>query len=371
MNSTVRGNTISAGQLCAVLLVCRFFTLMTYVPLAAREQSMFSAMMALAACAVAQGIMLIPLIALYTRRSRQNNDANPPQIAKQKNRTVGIILAIAYFLFFTFSAGRGAAAFSVFISEFFSANGSIVLYVAAGVTIAAACVCAAGSAEALSRSASVVLFVFLLTAAVTVIFTLPHADISRLECSFSTSELRKAMFADLERSGEVVAAGFAIKYLNDKKDGTRRGLYSFLAIRLVVLEVVFASMAWVMGALIKETDYPMLMLGSFISSVNRFDAVYMLVWSITAVIRTALFVFFASDCIVTVFPRLRNKGWLRLLVCAAVSAAAAAAVIAGGMISAPVHAVLSAGAVALLGFFVPLALLVCDGRRLTVKEGAL
>ena len=347
---------ISFGQLMALLLICRFFTLMTYVPLISEGYGLTVQMAGTAASVLIQAAAGFILVAL----NRRHPCRNITEIAFIQSRTCGIILSCAYFIFFVLSASNGLLHFQRFVTEIFLPHSSGIII--ALLIAAAAAYCAALGIEGLARGCAVILFVFLAAAALLMAVSLPNGKL--INFAFDASEaafsLPEAISADLSRSGEIVLAGFAMKYIGGRSEEANKGIFGYLAVKLAVLELVFGVMAVVLGDFMLMLRYPLLTLGSYTGLIQRFDAFYMIVWTLSSVVSCAVYILFAADILTGAIPKLREKGCAAYISGAAVFAAALPYVIMRLSKADEYRLILSQAGVLTAGLFVPLILLAAE-----------
>lgn len=347
---------ISFGQLMSLLLICRFFTLMTYVPLISEGYGLTEQMAGTAASVLIQvgiGFVLIFLNKRYACMSIT-------EIASAQSRTAGVIFGAVYFVFFIINSANGVLHFQDFVSEIFlpHSSGAVIAFLIA----AAAAYCASLGIEGLARGCSVIFFVFCAAAALLIGLSLQNAEL--INFSFDPScaaySLPAAISADLSRSGEIVLAGFAIKYIGKRNEDANRGIFGYLALKLALLELVFGVMVIVLGDFLHVLRYPLLTLGSYTGLIQRLDAFYMIVWTLSAAASCAVYIFFAADILTGLIPKLRHGTYI----CGAVVFLAALPyIITNSDSSAAYRAAVSQAGVLITGLFIPLILLVCKDKE--------
>jgi hypothetical protein len=94
--------------------------------------------------------------------------------------------------------------------------------------------------------------------------------------------------------------------LGDVKGSKRGAVLSYLAVKLVLLEVMIGFVTLVLGEFGSSTDTPFFYLSCFSNSsvVERYDAGFMSVWTALAVIRLAAVLHCFSRCLRLIFRKM-------------------------------------------------------------------
>lgn len=287
---------IGWGQLLLLLLMCRVFTLMTFVPFARDGDGLSLRLAAAAVSAGVQAVLLIPAVLL--KRS-------VTETLLEKNRVCGIIAAALYLLFFLFYTANCLLHFQDFLNARFFPNADSTVWI--GVLLLICVYCACLGTEALGRSAVLLFWIFAAALIAMAVTSANEADAANLYFEkFPAANLFSAVLDDLARSGEICAAAFLAGRVRDR---LRCGVYGFLASKLALIEAVLLMIAAVLGDFAALTDYPFLALGTFGGAefIQRGDALYLIVWTITAVINIALFLHISAELLGEVFPKLKFR----------------------------------------------------------------
>lgn len=287
---------ISWGQLLLLLFMCRVFTLMTFVPFARDGDGLALRLTAAAVSIAVQAALLIPAVIL--KRSAT-------ETLLEKNKPCGIIAAALYLLFFLFYTVNSLLHFQSFLSSRFFPAADSTLWI--GVILIICVYCACMGTEALGRSAALLFWIF--AAALAAMAFSSARDIDTANLYFEKvppDSLFPAVIDDLSRNGEICAAAFLAGRVSKK---LRCGVYGLLASKLLLTEAVILMVAAVLGDFASLTDYPFLALGTFGGKnfIQRGDALYLIVWTITAVINIALFLHISAELFGEVFPKLKYR----------------------------------------------------------------
>ncbi len=342
---------IGWGQLLLLLFMCRVFTLMTFVPFAHDGEGLSLRLTAAAVSAAVQAVLLIPAVLL---------GRSVTETVLEKNKVCGIIAAALYLLFFLFYTVNSLLHFQDFLSDRFFPTADSTLWI--GILLVICVYCACLGTEALGRSAVLLFWIFVAALVLMAVSSAGEADASNLYFeNFSAGGLFSAVLNDLSRNGEICAVAFLAGRVREK---LRCGVYGLLTSKLLLTEVVALLIAAVLGDFAALTDYPFLALGTFGTSgggfIQRGDALYLIVWTITAVINIALFLHISAELIGEVFPKLK----FRTSIAAALTFGILLLFTIGGLRFAGVYDLLCSGwAVILLAGIIPLAAFVISKRK--------
>lgn len=285
---------IGWGQLLLLFFMCRTFTLMTFVPFSQGDLSL--QLTASAISAAIQAIILIPVVFLKSSATG---------VLMKRSHLLGTTAAILYLLFFLLYAVNGLLHFQKFLSERFFPTADSTLWI--GVILIVCVYCGYLGIEALGRSSVIVFLLFALAVAAMLFSSKGNFDASNLYLSsVSPSSLFSAVLDDLSRNGEIVALAFIAKHVKEK---IRCGIYGLLAAKLFLAEITALMVCAVLGDFAALTDYPFLSLGTFGGArfIQRSDSLYLIVWTITAVISIALFLHLSAGLMEEVFPKMKFR----------------------------------------------------------------
>ena len=285
---------IGWGQFLLLLFMCRAFALMTFTPLYSAGGGLSLQMTASAVSAVVQAVLLIPTVMLKKSATGA---------ALEKNKAFGIFAAVLYLLFFLFYTAGSLLHFQNFLQARFFSTSDSRLWIAALLVVCVYCACR--GIEALGRSG--VLLFWLFIAALIIMCISSAQDFELDNIGFGTDISRglfSAVMDDLARSGEICAAAFLAGHVREK---LRCGVYGLLASKLLLIEAVTLLITAVLGDFAVLADYPFLSVGTFGGTrfIQRGDALYLIVWTVAAVINISLFIRISGGLIEEVFPKFR------------------------------------------------------------------
>ncbi len=288
---------ISWGQMLIVLLICRIFTLMTYVPLISDGYNFQIQLVAAIISTIIQAIIIIPLV-LFNKVSP--NESVTSAIIN-KNKILGYCAGILYLIFFMTYAVSALLHFMRFLNDRFfpETDHALMLFI----LIAVCAYCAYCGIEGLSRSSFIVLIFFIIMLIVMAVSSAQSFDTVNFY-SYDNKGLFAAVTEDLARNSEIVAAAFLIKNV---KNRCKCSLYGLLAAKLILSEIITALIIGVLGDFSKYTDYPFMTIGSYSGAgfFQRNDAIYLILWTVTAVISIALFIALSGELLKEFFPEIK------------------------------------------------------------------
>ena len=345
---------ISWGQLLLLLFMCRVFTLMTFVPLAAEGEGLSLQLTAAAISSAIQAVILIPSVLLKDSAA---------DVLHKKSKLLGWIATSLYLHFFLAYTVNGLLHFQSFLSSRFFPAADSVIWLAVILAVCVYCGCA--GIEALGRSAVLLFWIFAAAVAAMIFSSVKNFDSANLYLeTFKPKNLFSAVMEDLARNGEIVAVAFLGKHVREK---LRCGVYSLLAAKLILAEFVTLMITAVLGGFASLTDYPFLTLGTFGGArfIQRSDSLYLIVWTITAVISIALFLHIASGLIGEALPKLKFRTSVAAVI---VFIAAAAVTVSGAEFSGYFRLICSGASVTVLTGVLPLIALIISKRKVAEKK---
>ena len=195
--------------------------------------------------------------------------------------------------------------FQNFLNARFFPSAESSLWIGALLIVCVYCGCL--GIEALGRSAVLLFWLFAVSLIVMGISSAKDFDVTNLSFSMRySSDLFSAVMDDLARNGEICAAAFLAKHVEKK---LRCGIYGLLAAKLAAVFVVSVLIAAVLGDFASLTDYPFLSVGTFGGTgfIQRGDSLYLIVWTVTAVINIALFLHITGGLIGEIFPKVKFR----------------------------------------------------------------
>jgi hypothetical protein len=282
-------NTLSPLQLAVILLCARCFSMMTYFPFFKSNAVVF--MLAIAASTALQGIVLIPAALLCTRHK-----TGLCEFALRKSRVLGRLVTGAFLLYFVWDIFITTGTFAYFMDSYFSNQ----------IARLPAVICAGGAAlylggmgsSVLGKCAGIMFCIFAFFAGVLILSAITYPDFTNFH--LAQRDIPNALGGDISaefiRNRELVMLVFL---LGDVKGSKPKSVISYLAIKLAILEVLLGFITLVLGGFALETDTPFFYLSCLSNSsvVERYDAGFMSVWTVLAVVRLAAVFHCCGRCV--------------------------------------------------------------------------
>ncbi len=349
---------ISPFQLIALLLLCRLFITMTYSP-ADAEKPLLTIAGGLIALLIQAAIIAAP-IAVSGRQGNENVITAGFGAAKP----VGLFLALLYGAFLIWTAARTLGDFSAFITfafPVFTAKKTIVFFLAA----TALYICTLGP-EPIARTAVIALALFAVMLTAVLLGTSGNIDIHNLSASSHDpwgDTLRSGIFS-IGRDSELVLLCIMLPALRKSRGKT---LYSFIGIKYLLVAACVFLFSAILGEFAQSVQLPFFHLSSYSDTavIARFDALFLIVWTFCAVIKSAVYFWAAGACLGYIIPKSRPVYTQSAAAALALTAAAFSAT-AGPQ--SPQRSLAASAAVAILGGIIPVVvMLICPKKQ---KEAA-
>lgn len=281
-----------------LLLICRIFDLMTFVPLVSEGYSFAEQAAAAVISTAIQAVLVIPLIIFEHRCPEKTVTA----VIAEKSVFAGKTASALYFVFFFISSLSSTVSFMRFLeSRFFSEAGSFFMPF---IFIAVCVYCAYCGIEGIARSSIFVLVFFTLIMALMTASSIGNFSTINFYGSVNGDSLADAVISDLARNSFITAAAFLIK---NTDRSCRRGLYGLLGTKLIITELVMLMITGILGGYAQLTDYPFMEVGSYSEArlFQRNDSLYLIVWTLAAVVTVSLFIRITAGLAQEVFPKMK------------------------------------------------------------------
>ena len=280
---------LSPLQLAALMLCARCFSMMTYFPYSGSNTLIFMA--AVVISAALQWLILLPASVICTKSGK-----GICGLAYARSRAAGIIVTLAFLLYFVWDVFITSGTFGYFMDNYFSNQISRVpaLICAVG---AAVYLGSLGSAP-LGRCGGIIFCVFAFFTSIMLLSTVQQPDTANFHLAQRDipKTLSGDISAELVRSRELVMTAFL---LGDVKGSKQKAVLSYLGVKLAILEILLGSAALVLGEFAGATDMPFFYLSCLSNSsvIERYDAGFMSVWTALGVVRLAAGLHCIGRCI--------------------------------------------------------------------------
>lgn len=290
---------ISKWQLVFILLLCRIFSLMTYVPAFAKTGGISLRLEAASIAVLIQALLIIPVIVIEKRFP----DKTVTEIIFEKNKIAGFAAAALYLIFFIALCAGHAINYINFVSGSFL-GGARLLPLALLLIVSA--YCAYCGIEGLARSSVLMMIPFIIMIAVMAFNAKDSFDLNNFYAEKSMSGLFRAVLDELERNSEIVALAFLMK---NARNSFRCSAYWLLAAKLLTAATVLSLITAVLGDYADLAEYPLFAVGSSTQPglFRQNDALYLIIWTVSAVISIALFLSVIAGISEEIIPEIKVK----------------------------------------------------------------
>lgn len=288
---------ISSMQLIALLLCSKLFYIMTYVP----DNGQNGAAFIISSIIVTgiQCIMIIPAVAFY----KKNNGEGVFTFADSKSRTLGVCVSLIYLIASLFAICTTMGNLTFFLQFCFSdtyAPWAVIVILCASSFY----ICQMGISS-LARTAGIVVVVTLI--GLTLVLTgFNHYDTFsglNLAVEDPMSKILSPIPRTISNSHEIAAFVILLSALRNKPAKT---IYGYLSVKVVITIIAVLTVVLVLGDFAAISKLPFFSLSAFSQTkiIEHYEAFFMLIWTLCAIIKAALFAVCAQTCMKQIFPKL-------------------------------------------------------------------
>lgn len=343
---TKEKNKLTPAALICILLCARSFSTLTFFP---ADTGGAAYLIALTISTLLQGLLLIPAVKLISLTK-----SSPLTLAADRSGNFGKAVTLAFLLYFIYEAFYDIGSLTYFTDYFFSVNmpRSVVLICLTLTAVLAARL----DISVIGRTAQLAFFGVVVMLAVIAAGAAEDMDITRFDLALPdpAGTVGRAVLSETDRCECLVLFTFLAGQTNGVPAVTAR---RFLTAKAVVIAVIFGLVTAVTGSFALDSKLPVFTLAA--SSENliteRSDAIFLLVWVFTGLVKLSNLLYCAAVCIRQLRPQTSELG--SALAAAAVPAAAAAPLLAGYGWENVVYSEHSLTPIILLAFVVPCILL--------------
>jgi spore germination protein KB len=207
-------------------------------------------------------------------------------------------------MFFVFEILDSLLSFQIFLGDRFFETANPYLWM--GIFLIICVYCAVAGIEGIARSSLAVFVILVLMIITMAITSIRDFDWVNVYSDTTANALPGAIIDELAKNGEIVALAFLCKYI-PKHLG--RTVFGLLFGKVIITLAVLLLIQGVLGDFAMMTDYPFLAVGAYsgVNFLQRADAAYLVVWTMTAVIKTALYLNICAGLLEELFPKMRGK----------------------------------------------------------------
>ncbi|MBE6837066.1 MAG: hypothetical protein E7509_03600 [Ruminococcus sp.] len=282
---------ISPIQLITLLFVTRAFLTTTYGVSQYKLNVVLSLLSAMVAIAL-QLLLIIPPLVLTTNHP----DKGFMRVVFERSKTAGTIVSVVYSAFFFFETVRLLGIFSYFLkNQFLDYLPAPVLIIALSGVGLYGVKC---GIQGLARTAGVAVFLFVAMFFVIIFSVTGQMDIFNIQIATPAPQnTAKAFFGDImlktAGSDELVALVFFLPHVRKNK---AKATFSYMGIKLFVTETMILYSALILGDYATGLSQPFYTLSTYAktSVIERYDSIYMCIWTIGTVVKVAVLMFLLS-----------------------------------------------------------------------------
>lgn len=310
---------ISAAQLLFILFFLRGFLSITYE--SSRQQPnnviiMLSLLLSLAL----QFLLVLPVVAAADKFPGKDI----LQLYFERSKTAGIIFSAVYLSYFVFEGINLLGAFSYFLKNYFFEYFSHPAIIA--ILAAAALYASVLGPQAIARAAAVTAVIFAGVLLIIIFGVTGEFDLYNLQYAVPKEKnlpmtLMREIYDSVGRSAELAALVFLLPRVEKQR---KAGTFGYLAVKLAFVELTAFLITAVLGNYAKGLSMPFYTLTTYAKSsvIERYDSIYMLVWTIAVFIKASVLFYIGGLCLKNIFPKLsRNAANTTVAsVCAAAAA---------------------------------------------------
>lgn len=290
-------NKLTPLQLFAVMICGRAFSMMTYFPFDDDNASIN--MIAILITTLMQAVLVLPIIYLHKKAPGECVCT----LALKKSRPVGIIITALYMTAFLTVGVFVIGNFAYFMDYFFGQISSRVMVVIC---------CTLGAVYIAHLNTGAIGKTFLLGAVLFVIFTAATVMGSFHHFSFVNFNLAvdnvggsliSAVRREFVLNWDLVLFIFLLPNL--KGSATKTAVW-YLVTKLVISEVIMMFITVILGdyGIISKLSFFSLSAYAHTGFIERFDAAFMSLWVIMALLKLAIYVHCAAMCLKMIIPKM-------------------------------------------------------------------
>lgn len=293
---------LGLSHLFGVIFCADLFTMLTFAPLSTENTAVV--MLGIVLSALFQFVLMIPVAAFADRFVEYGTC----ELSMQKSKPLGIVVTLAYLLFFLYAAFNCVGDLGYYTGYFFSYGSTRLIapicFTLAGIYLACEHITAIGKT-------GLAVFAALIFAILAVNLSLiPKSSVSELHLAqndIAASILRCAK-ADLSRCEFPVIMSFLlprVKSLDGKKGKTS---IWYIALKLTAAEIIFGFMGMSLGEFTSLMKVPVFTAAAYADGgiLRRFDSFFLIFWAITAMVKLGLLIYCSAKCVQILLPKARR-----------------------------------------------------------------
>ncbi|WMJ23492.1 GerAB/ArcD/ProY family transporter [Paludicola sp. MB14-C6] len=293
---------IGASQAVILLLLCRVFNILNFIPLFSNKIDMSSELIAIIICTLLNFILVIPAIILL----KKYNGQNIIDIAFRKNKVLGYSISFLYGFILLFNLIETVFGFDFFITAVVYPNASSITII---LTFCIACfICAQFGLEGIARTATIVFIIFLSGVIFISITSFKNINLLNLSPSLSntTKQVIEAMMTVTSKNSEI----FILLLLAPKIKGNISKCFIWYIILTGIISLLFNFLIiTVLGKFAYSQTIPYFTLASICETkiLQRLDAVHMVIWVFISFVKVTAYSLLTAECLKKTLPKKAHK----------------------------------------------------------------
>ncbi len=251
-----------------------------------------------------QFFLILPLIFFY----KKHKSMSVIRVFKEKNLVLGNVISCFYMLFYVISTLRLIMRFSDFMSKLFPELGSKIAIILV-LTFCGGYIAFLGI-ESIARTSGIILVFLVLIMIFLGISCVNFIKIDNIE--FLKNDVTPKNFfsffiIETAKASEIAVIIVLIPHI---KSNFSKSIPVFLSAKVIFSMFFLFLSALVLGGYAKELDFAYFALSelSHSSFIERYDGIYLILWTLTAVISVSFFINALAECVKTMNARNIEKG---------------------------------------------------------------
>lgn len=306
-------NKISPLQLFALMICGRSFTMMTYFPITNTNAQIM--MIGTLLSTLIQAVMVYPVVKF---QKLFPND-NVCTLVMSKNKKTGMAVTVIYALFFLLISYMIIGNFTYFFDYYFADYIPRIITVAT--CTAAAVYLAHANVKVIGKTSVVVGAMFLIMTIIVIASSFQKFNMKNFNLAVENipQSLWESVVAEFRRNRDLIVMVFL---LPDLKGDVGKTAGWYFVVKLVLFEIVFGFVTIILGDYGVVSNLSFFSLASYSKTkvMERYDALFMALWSLMALVKLGCYLHCAGKCLKLIVPKLNIIS--SVLIMGAVSAGA-------------------------------------------------
>lgn len=289
---------VTATQVAILLFLSRSFNVLNYIPAFSNTVQGIPIFIGAFIALIIQFIIMIPAFILYKRF----DGSNVIDVALNKNKYLGSIISIIYFIIIIFNVIGSISGFTYFMTDAIYPNSSIIFIV---ISISTVCFIAAKyKLEGLARTSTIIFVYFIVGIIIICITSIKSFQFLNIRPLIDES-ITPIINATKEVISTTSESFIFILLIPLIKGNPKKSIKSFFLMTFVFIEIINVFLAGVLGEFGRNQTFPFFSLATIAqtSLFQRFDSIHMTLWVIVSFIKITLFILVGFYCLKSIIPK--------------------------------------------------------------------